>query len=121
MGAHDFTTSAKGRTAEIAYRRANDDARAYNGHQEGYSGDIQTTSGFRLLPTHLFKGLRAKTRERILEMVALNLTPRPGEVYGKSLAAWNAVKGLPEAEKWGSCYAVQVRDGEFAFSGWAAS
>jgi hypothetical protein len=32
-----------------AYRAANKEARDYNGHQEGYSGDIQTTWGFNLL------------------------------------------------------------------------
>jgi hypothetical protein len=31
----------------VAYRQAMEDARDYNGHQEGYSGDIQTCDGYR--------------------------------------------------------------------------
>jgi hypothetical protein len=120
MGATDFYTTAKGKTAEIAYRRANDEARSYSGHQEGYSGDIQTTSGFRLMPTTLFKGLRAKTRGRILELVAFGEGPRKGELYGKSLEAYRAVSHWNAAEKWGHCLAVEVRSGEFAFAGLAA-
>ena len=29
-----------------AYREAREEANDYNGHQEGYSGDIQTTNGY---------------------------------------------------------------------------
>lgn len=33
-------------TANDAYREAQEEANDYNGHQEGYSGDIQTSYGF---------------------------------------------------------------------------
>lgn len=49
MGAHNFYDEATGKTAKEAYRNAKDEANARNGHQEGYSGDIQTTSGFRMV------------------------------------------------------------------------
>ena len=47
MGACNFDNLVviKG-TARDAYREANEEMNDYNGHQEGYSGDIQTTSGF---------------------------------------------------------------------------
>lgn len=31
----------------VAHRQAMEDAREYSGHQEGYSGDIQTCNGYR--------------------------------------------------------------------------
>ena len=47
MGAQSFKTIqlVKG-TVETAYRQANEEARNNNGHQDGYSGDIQTVSGY---------------------------------------------------------------------------
>jgi len=46
MGATGYSTVAAGKTITDAYRRACDEANAYSGHQEGYSGDIQTSNGF---------------------------------------------------------------------------
>jgi hypothetical protein len=48
MGATEFTVTqvVKG-DANLAYREAYSEARDYNGHQEGYSGDIQTVEGYR--------------------------------------------------------------------------
>jgi len=47
MGATIFSTTLVGKfkTSRDAYRKACQNANDYNGHQEGYSGDIQTTSG----------------------------------------------------------------------------
>lgn len=49
MGAHTFSTTIIGkfRTSRDAYREACREANDVNGHQDGYSGDIQTTSGSR--------------------------------------------------------------------------
>lgn len=47
MGAQQFTVRSKGRSAEEAYRNAVDDANYEYGHQEGYSGAINATPGFR--------------------------------------------------------------------------
>lgn len=47
MGAQQFTVRSKGRSAEEAYRNAVDDANIEYGHQEGYSGAINATPGFR--------------------------------------------------------------------------
>ena len=46
MGGCNFSDMAFGKTVADAYRNACDEANAYNGHQEGYSGDIQTTAGY---------------------------------------------------------------------------
>jgi len=50
MGATNFSTTIVGkfRTSRDAYREACREANDYNGHQDGYSGDIQTTSGSKL-------------------------------------------------------------------------
>ena len=49
MGACTFSNLvvAKG-NASVAYREICEEMNDYNGHQEGYSGDIQTTHGFRM-------------------------------------------------------------------------
>jgi len=51
MGAVDFQTKASGKSAREAYKNAVEEANAYSGHQDGYSGDIQTTEGFRHVPS----------------------------------------------------------------------
>jgi len=61
MGAQTFSTTIIGkfRTSRDAYREACREAIDYSGHQEGYSGDIQTTSG-----SHLYKDVpRYDTRK----------------------------------------------------------
>jgi len=121
MGAHEFMTVGYGKTKSEAYRGACWEAQAENGHQDGYSGDIQTTSGSWAIHPDTVKGLRRATRLRILELVAFGLKPSKGELYGRSLEAYNEVKGWAEAEKWGRCYAVQLRHREWAFAGIAAS
>ena len=47
MGACDFSNLevVKGNSSD-AYNSACEEMRDYNGHQEGYSGDIQTVDGF---------------------------------------------------------------------------
>lgn len=49
MGAVDFQTTATGFTPSEAFRAARKQAEAYNGHQHGYSGDIQTCEGYRVV------------------------------------------------------------------------
>jgi hypothetical protein len=46
MGGCNFATTSFGKTVQDAYANACGDANARNGHQEGYSGDIQTTDGY---------------------------------------------------------------------------
>ena len=42
-----------------AFRQAVEEANDYNGHQEGYSGDIQTADGFRMPRVHPRYGTKA--------------------------------------------------------------
>lgn len=60
MGACEFSDIVviKG-TVREAYNDAVEEANAYNGHQDGYSGDIQTTHGFRTLHNHPRYGTKA--------------------------------------------------------------
>jgi hypothetical protein len=60
MGAQTFSNLevVKG-DARDAYRQACQEANDYNGHQEGYSGDIQTTDGFRILKDNPRFGTKA--------------------------------------------------------------
>jgi len=47
MGAQPFNVRSKGKTAQEAYKNAVEDANYEYGHQEGYSGAINSTPGFR--------------------------------------------------------------------------
>lgn len=122
MGATNFTTISSANTVNQAYDRACQDAEAECGSMDGYNGTISTTSGVVELHEGHFKGLRRDTRIMILEMVA-NGSPWEDDLkklHGKSLAAYNALKGYPAADKWGRCYAVRLNHNTFAFSGLAA-
>ncbi len=47
MGACDFSNLVVTKGSAVdAYNEVNEEMNDYNGHQEGYSGDIQTTEGF---------------------------------------------------------------------------
>ena len=47
MGSQSFTTYARGKNANDAYNRAVEAAEDEYGHQEGYSGAINSSAGFR--------------------------------------------------------------------------
>jgi hypothetical protein len=47
MGSQSFTVNSRGKSAKEAYQNAVDDAEAEYGHQQGYSGAINATPGFR--------------------------------------------------------------------------
>ena len=47
MGAQSFTVNSRGMSAKEAYNRAVEDAESEYGHQQGYSGAINSTPGFR--------------------------------------------------------------------------
>lgn len=46
MGGSTFQVTSFGRTVHYAFENAKMYARHYNGHQEGYSGDIQTKTRY---------------------------------------------------------------------------
>lgn len=47
MGAQSFTVRSRGKSAQEAYNRAVEEANDEYGHQQGYSGAINATPGFR--------------------------------------------------------------------------
>ena len=47
MGANWFRTYSMGKDIKEAYNNAVNDANEYHGHQEGYSGEINSSAGFR--------------------------------------------------------------------------
>lgn len=47
MGSQTFSTYGRGKTIKEAYKNAVDDATYEHGHQEGYSGAINATPGFK--------------------------------------------------------------------------
>jgi hypothetical protein len=46
MGSQEFKTYGRGKSVEEAYNRAVEDAEDQYGHQEGYSGEINSTPGY---------------------------------------------------------------------------
>ena len=46
MGAVSFERFGFGKTANEAYKEAREEAESYSGHRDGYSGDLNSKSGF---------------------------------------------------------------------------
>lgn len=86
MGACSFSTTATGRTPEEAYRNAREDALAEYGHQQGYSGTISTTNGFRLIVKP--KGHQLKTFLKELHADENRLMDYEDEVYDEKQKRW---------------------------------
>lgn len=66
MGSQSFQTYSRGKTAKEAYQRAVDDAEAMYGHQEGYSGEINSSAGYKDV-TSAFKASKKPLVEYIRE------------------------------------------------------
>ena len=100
MGATDFGTTAKGKTAKAAFMKAVKRAQHENGHG-GYTGTIAEKDGFKMVyaPNHK----TAKTRIRYVEsLIDSNECPR-----------WLA-------DKWGPAGCIEIRKNEFYFFGLAS-
>ena len=65
MGACPFQTVGYDDTAKEAYRNAVENAGAENGHQDGYSGDVQTTQGFEEVELAEDEDINAKVEDTI--------------------------------------------------------
>lgn len=76
MGANWFRTYSKGKDVRDAYSRAVQNAEDEYGHQEGYSGQINSSSGFRDV-TKEFKASKKSINEYI-DMQADRLTKHQG-------------------------------------------
>lgn len=85
MGATTFynTILVKG-DARTAYRELREEMRDENGHQQGYSGDIQTCSGFKLYTD----------------------APRYGT---KAFDKWEDKMVMNKLDKWGDAACVEIK------------
>ena len=91
MGSCEFQAIGFGNTAQEAYNDALEEARSINGHQDGYSADIQTTHGFTMV----------------------NL--EEGETVADKVS-----ETIDDFEKWGPCGCIELEPGKYLFYGWAA-
>lgn len=92
MGASDFYTRAKGKTAREAFDAATADARYTNGHG-GYTGTIAEKSSFKEMTP------KATDRKAIMD-----------EAYDL----------VEENEKWGPAFCFKLGEGEYLFFGFAS-
>ena len=76
MGANWFRTQSTGKDVRDAYNRAVQNAEDEYGHQEGYSGQINSSSGFRDV-TKEFKASK-KSINDFIDMQADRLTKHQG-------------------------------------------
>jgi hypothetical protein len=119
MGACGFRTTAIGRTPEEAYRNARDEADAQYGQQEGYSGRINVTRGFRLIVKP--KGKQVKVFLRELEADENRLMDHPSEVYDKNLKRFvpnpkpkparkypGVFLPMVDSDKYGPCGCIEI-------------
>ena len=105
MGACEFTTTAKGKTAQEAFEAAQKQARYDHGHA-GYTGTIAEKHSFVMIP---LAGLEREKGESV-EEVALNH------------AAWLMEQGDKRIDdKWGPAGCVSLGKGAYLFFGWARS
>jgi hypothetical protein len=95
MGAQDFTSTAKGKTAQEAFNNATEQARYEYGHG-GYSGTI------------------AEKHEFVMYV------PKPGQTPGEMVDAFEKDWSGPYADKWGPAGCIDLGDGEFLFFGSAS-
>lgn len=121
MGSSWFTTQARGKNVQTAYNDAVDDANDEFGHQEGYSGEINSSAGFRDV-TKEFKASKktlnqfmADQQDRLskhqgAQAICLE-EPKANENKTKSHVE-NVV--TPGTKKWVLKYVVSGHDGEIS-------
>lgn len=97
MGAHDFQTTVRGKTAAEAYANAVEEAITMYG-QDPYNGTISTTSGFKVFG--YLPGEHGTLEDYIEELI---MNDRSG------------------IRKWENCGCIKVSEGQYTFFGWAAS
>jgi len=108
MGATNFSMTVAAKTVDEAYRVANEMARDYNGHQDGYSGDIQTTNGFvefKLRPRLSVEKFERWVWDCVFEPEGAFLKRRGIQDHDVPLIRRAAVVAN---EKWGRCVCVEI-------------
>lgn len=96
MGACDFSTIAKGKTAKEAFRTAVEDAQYESGHG-GYTGTIAEKHEFRMI----------------------DLPPGKDPFEYASELIQNDDRRI--RDKWGPAGCIRLDEGEYLFFGWASS
>ena len=111
MGATTFVTTAKGTTADDAFRAATEDARYEYGHG-GYTGTIAEKSEYRLFT--LPEGM---TPRQVIRL-ALSGAPTPEELAGHR----ELLEQIAETadDKWGPAACLKTGEEEYTFFGWAS-
>ena len=109
MGASEFMTAAKGKTAKDAFQAAHDSAAWESGHG-GYTGTIAEKRDFRMVPVPAGADPKEHVHKLMTEydeaLDGFGLTP-------KHDGFWH--------DKWGPAGCVKVADDEWLFFGWASS
>jgi hypothetical protein len=117
MGATNFSNVVVVQGSDRdAFNKAREDAYEYNGDQEGYSGDIQTVHGYRMLPDAPRYGTKAFNKYE--EDVLIN------EKFGiekRGVAGCVEIKGS-ELKRLKKGYGISGKRGvkAFYFFGWGA-
>jgi len=100
MGACEFVSSGKGKSAQEAFSKVVADARYENGHR-GYTGSIAEKSAFKMVTDHKASTLREASD------LAMRLLNEEDDKYG---------------DKWGPCHCIPVEGTDtYVFFGWASS
>jgi hypothetical protein len=123
MGSQSFTTYARGKNANDAYNRAVEDAEDEYGHQEGYSGAINSAGGFADV-TKEFKASK-KSLDKFIDEQIDKLTKFDGAravCIEEPIENKNTIKSqvehivTPGTKKWVLKYVVQ--HGDHHIGGW---
>ncbi len=106
MGANEFTTSARGKTAADAFKKARADAQYESGHG-GYTGTIAEKHEFVMMtpPFTRAECPNNSFQTKVYDWVETLLTANDRRI----------------ADKWGPCGCVQLSPTEFIFFGVASS
>lgn len=115
MGAEQFTTRAKGKTAQEAFATATHEAAWERGHG-GYTGTIAEKHSF----------VEITVPKGVPPLAFINAVQRYPHDRSTELATAELQNALKKAydqtdDKWGPAGAVQVGPEEWLFFGWASS
>ena len=110
MGAEQFITYAKGKTAKEAFQTARDAAAWVHGHG-GYTGTIAEKHTFEMVPVPAGEDPTAFVDRVMTEYV--DSDEFAGAIQPKTPGFWD--------DKWGPAGCVKTGPDEYLFFGWASS
>ena len=121
MGANWFTTQSKGKNVQDAYNKAVDRANDEYGHQEGYSGEINSSAGCRdvtkewknskkSIPQYMDEAMNRLSKHQGAQAICLE---EPRENKNKTKSQVEHVV-TPGTKKWVLTYIVYCGDSRIA-------